>query len=65
MRKKKLALGVLVGLALFLTLGLEHWTRQKGRHVIVGLDTADRQQAIIKTEYHPYFTRQNRITEVK
>ena len=65
MKKKRIAVSVLVVLMLLLTFGLGYWTglshAQKAPRVIVAMDTADSQQSSGKAEYEPYFTKQNQV----
>ncbi len=67
MKKKKIALSVLVVVVVLLTYGLGYWTgfshAQKGPRVIVAMDTADSQQPSGKAEYEPYFTEHNPIPD--
>ncbi len=65
--KKKIVLSMTGVLLLLFIYGLGYWSgfsqARKGVRVVVARDTSDIKQSSGKTEYEPYFTKQNAIPD--
>ena len=65
--KQKITLSLIAALVLQFTYGLGYWSgvthTRKSVRMVVARDTSDSQQSSCKTEYEPYFTKQNRISD--
>jgi len=65
--RTKLVLSLVAALLLVFSYGLGYWSgfshARKGVRVVVERDSSDAQQPSGKTEYEPYFTKQNPIPD--